>query len=158
MTLLVLSDLGLADGVSRLVSHPYYFIVHGGNIQGIVTRADLQRPAVGMVLFSPILASEAAINTVIGRCLGPSWIERLSAGRQARIRKFYDDRLRTNTEVTMLECLMLRDRLNLLGECHSVVSRSPAGRPRASPMTPTPAPPPARTARARPRSAPPARG
>lgn len=122
-TLLVSSDLGLADGVSRLKARPYYFVLHRDNIQGIVTRADLQRPAVGMVLFSLILASETAANTVIDRCLGPSCIERLPAGRQARIRKFYDDRLRTNTEVTILECLMLRDRLDLLGQCESVVSR-----------------------------------
>lgn len=123
-TLLVSSDLGLADGVSRLMSRPFYFVLHRDILRGIVTRADLQRPAVGMVLFGMILASETAANVIINHCLGPSWIDHLSAGRRASIQRIFADRRRTNTEVTMLECLMLRDRLNLLGECGpSVISR-----------------------------------
>jgi hypothetical protein len=64
-TVLVASDLGLSDGVSRLKAHPYYFVLRRDNLQGIVTRADLQRSAVGMVLFSLILTSEAAANVII---------------------------------------------------------------------------------------------
>ena len=107
-TLLVSSDLGLADGVSRLKAHPYYFVLQRDTLQGIVTRADLQRPAVGMVLFSLILTSEAAANVIIDRCLGSTWIERLPAEQQARVNEIFNQRLRTNTEVTMLECLMLQ--------------------------------------------------
>ena len=92
-TLLVSSDLGLADGVSRLMSHPFYFVLHRDSLRGIVTRADLQRPAVSMVLFGMILASEAAANMIIEHCLGPSWIDHLSAGRRASVRKIFDDRL-----------------------------------------------------------------
>jgi hypothetical protein len=121
-TVLVSSDLGLADGVSRLKAHPYYFILQRDNLRGIVTRADLQRPAVGMVLFSLILTSEAAANVIIDRCLGPTWIDHLSDEQRARVHEIFDQRLRTNTEVTMLECLMLHDRLRLLGKCDQVVS------------------------------------
>lgn len=120
-TLLVSSDLGLADGVSRLKAHPYYFVLQRDNLQGIVTRADLQRPAVGMVLFSLILTSEAAANMIIDRCLGPAWIERLSAEQRAHVNEVFNQRLRTNTEVTMLDCLMLHDRLQLLGKCDRAV-------------------------------------
>jgi hypothetical protein len=109
-TLLVSSDLGLADGVSRLKARPYYFVLQRDNLQGIVTRADLQRPAVGMVLFSLILTSEAAANVIIDRCLGRTWIEHLPVKQ-----------VRTNTQVTRLECLMLHDRLHLLGNCDRVV-------------------------------------
>jgi hypothetical protein len=120
-TLLVSSDLGLADGVSRLKAHPYYFILQRDNLQGIVTRADLQRPAVGMVLFSLILTSETAANVIINRCLGPTWIEHLPAEQQARVDAIFQQRVRTNTQVTRLECLMLHDRLRLLGKCDRVV-------------------------------------
>jgi hypothetical protein len=120
-TLLVSSDLGLADGVSRLKTHPYYFVLQRDSLQGIVTRADLQRPAVGMVLFSLILTSEAAANVIIDRCLGPTWIECLPAGQRARVNEIFDQRLRNNTQVTKLECLMLHDRLQLLGKCDRVV-------------------------------------
>ena len=117
VTLLVSSDLSLADGVSRLKAHPYYFVLQRDELRGIVTRADLQRPAVGMVLFSLILTSEVAANVIIDRCLGPSWIECLSAEHQARVNEIFNHRLRTNTAVTKLECLMLHDRLQLLGKC-----------------------------------------
>jgi hypothetical protein len=120
-TLLVSSDLGLADGVSRLKTHPYFFVLQGVSLQGIVTRADLQHPAVGMVLFSLILTSEAAANVIIDRCLGSAWIERLSDGQRARVNGIFDQRIRNNTEVTKLECLMLHDRLQLLGKCDRVV-------------------------------------
>jgi hypothetical protein len=115
-TLLVSSDLGLADGVSRLKAHPYYFVLQRDNLQGIVTQADLQRPAVGMVLFSLILTSEAAANVIIDRCLGAAWIERLPDEQQVRVSRIFDQRVRTNTEVTKLDCLMLHDRLQLIGE------------------------------------------
>jgi hypothetical protein len=121
VTLLVSSDLGLADGISRLRAHPYYFVLQRDKLQGIVTRADLQRPAVGMVLFSLILTSEAAANVIIERCLGSAWVDRLAAGQRARVNEIFNQRLRTNTEVTMLECLMLHDRLQLLGKCDRVV-------------------------------------
>lgn len=121
-TLLVSSDLGLADGVSRLKVHPFYFVLQRDNLQGIITRADLQRPAVGMVIFSLILTSEAASNVIVDRCLGPAWVEHLPAQQQARVNEIFNQRLRTNTEVTMLECLMLHDRLRLLGKCGQVVS------------------------------------
>ena len=121
-TLLVSSDLGLADGVSRLKAHPYYFVLQRDNLQGIVTRADLQRPAVGMVLFSLILTSEAAANVIIDRCLGRTWIEHLPVEQRARVDEIFNQRVRTNTQVTRLECLMLHDRLRLLGKCDRVVS------------------------------------
>jgi hypothetical protein len=121
-TLLVSSDLSIADGISRLKAHPYYFILQRDSLRGIVTRADLQRPAVGMVLFSLILTSEAAANVIIGRSLGPAWIEHLSAEHRARVSGIFNQRLRANTEVTMLQCLMLHDRLRLLEKCDRVVS------------------------------------
>jgi hypothetical protein len=121
-TLLVASDLGLADGVSRLKEYPYYFVLRRDNLQGIVTRADLQRPAVGMVLFSLILTSESAANVIIDRYLGPAWIEYLPGEQRERVNDIFNQRLRTNTEVTSLECLMLHDRLRLLGKCDRAVS------------------------------------
>ena len=75
-----------------------------------------------MVLFSLILTSEAAANVIIDRCPRHTWIEHLAAEQRARANEIFSQRLRTNTEVTMLECLILRDRLRLLGKCDRVVS------------------------------------
>jgi hypothetical protein len=81
-TLLVSSDLCLADGIMRLKRQQFYFVLQGDQIQGIVTRADLQRPAVSMIIFSLILASEAAMREIISRNLASAWLEKLRpAGR-----------------------------------------------------------------------------
>lgn len=120
--LLVSADLSLTDGIAQLENHRFYFVLQGGKLQGIVTRADLQRPAVAMVLFSLILATEAGMNSIITRYLGDSWIEQLDERQRSRVEKIHAERVRTNTEVTKLECLMLSDRMNLIGRCEEAVS------------------------------------
>ena len=73
--LLVSSDLSLADGIMRLKRQQFYFVLQRDRLQGIVARADLQRPAVSMIIFSLILASEAAMREIIGRNLASVWFE-----------------------------------------------------------------------------------
>jgi hypothetical protein len=119
---LVSADLGLADGISRLMSRPYYFVLKGDRLCGIVTRADLQRPTVNMVLFSLILAAESAVKVIILDYLGPSWFDHLGAERQEKARDIYDLRVKDNAQVTLLECLMISDRLHLLSKCQPVLS------------------------------------
>ena len=116
-TLLVSADLSLADGIARLASRPFYFVLQRDQLRGIVTRADLQRPAVAMILFSMILASESAMSVVIDRRLGDAWIEQLRAADRESVDQIFKARVRTNTEVTRLECLMLNQRLDLLAAC-----------------------------------------
>ena len=120
--LLVSSDLSLADGVSRLATQPFYFVLQQDRICGIVTRADLQRPAVSMVVFGLVLAAESAMNVLIDRRLGQSWMDTLSDSQGRCVSQIFEDRRRTNTEVTPLECLMLNHRLALLQHCPEVVS------------------------------------
>lgn len=122
-SILVSAELGLADGISRLKKQPYYFILHGDKLRGIVTRADLQRPAVSMVLFSLILASESAVNVIISDRFGKdeSCLDHLSSSRQKSAMRNFDIRKRTGTDVSMLDCLMLKDRLDLLSKCPTVI-------------------------------------
>lgn len=119
--LLVSADLGLADGISRLRRQPYYFVLQGERLRGIATRADLQRPAVSMVLFSLILASESAADLIVPSQLGESWLDHLQTTRREKIEKAYSSRKKKDAQVTHLECLTLSDRLNLLGDCQHVL-------------------------------------
>lgn len=74
-----------------------------------------------MVTFSMILASESAMNVLIQRRLGTSWIDRLDNHERTRVERFYEKRRKTNTEVSILECLMLSHRLALLKCCPEVI-------------------------------------
>jgi hypothetical protein len=122
-TLLVSSDLCLADGIMRLKRQQFYFVLQRDQLQGIVTRADLQRPAVSMIIFSLILASEGAMREIISRNLASTWLENLRTAGREEIEKVYEVRLKTNTEVTKLDCLMIHDLLALLYECTAIVEQ-----------------------------------
>jgi hypothetical protein len=107
----------------RLKRQQFYFVLQGDQIQGIVTRADLQRPAVSMIIFSLILASEAAMREIISRNLASAWLEKLRPAGRAEVEKVYEVRLKTNTEVTKLDCLMIHGLLALLYECTAIVKQ-----------------------------------
>ena len=114
--LLVSSALSLADGVLLLRELRYYFVLEGDQLIGIVTRADLQRQAVSMVLLGFILASEVGMNILIEDQLGSDWIDSLGGEKAQEVELLYEERVRANAEISRLECLMLHQRLSLIGK------------------------------------------
>jgi hypothetical protein len=119
---LVTSTLSLADGVRLLRELPYYFVMEGDRLAGIVTRADLQRQAVSMVLLGFILASEVGMNALIQARLGDGWMDHLGGNWATEVERLYQERVRSNAELTRLDCLMLHQRLSLLGKSPDVCS------------------------------------
>jgi hypothetical protein len=118
---LVTSTLSLADGVALLRDRPFFFVMDRRALVGIVTRADLQRPAVSMVVFSLVLAGEAAMNRIIEARLGPDWPDALGERARAELEALYKERVRTNTQITKLDCLLLSQRLRLLEKCPGAI-------------------------------------
>lgn len=116
---LVAANTGLADGVSMLATSPFYFLMSRNELTGIVTRADLQRPAVTMVTLGLILTAEAGMNRVIDIHLA-DWLDHLGTARES-VEDLYQQRRRTNAEIGHLECLMLHQRMKLLSNCPEVV-------------------------------------
>jgi CBS domain-containing protein len=121
-TRLVSTTLSLADGVRLLSRLPYYFVLEGDDLAGIVTRADLQRQAVAIVLLGFILGSEIAMNIVIRDRLGSEWIDGLGEEAAAEVELLYQARVQANAEISPLDCLMLHHRLALLGKAPGVCS------------------------------------
>lgn len=121
-TLLVSSDLSLADGIMRLKEQQFYFVLQRDRVLGIVTRADLQRPAVSMIIFSLILASEAAIREIVSKSL-PSWFDRLSPSAKMKVEEVFKVRVKTDTQVAKIDCLMIHDLLSLMPKCPGVIQR-----------------------------------
>jgi hypothetical protein len=119
---LVTSTLGLADGVTLLQTEPFYFVMEGSRLVGIVTRADLQRPAVSMVTLSLILAAEARMGVLIEGWIGADWESHLTDERRAKLGEILEDRRRRNVEIGLIDCLMLLDRLKLLGKSERLLT------------------------------------
>lgn len=124
ITLLVTWDLALVDGIRLLASRPYYFVLESNRIRGLVTRSDLQRPAVSMVLFSLILATELALRSMIATAYGnDDWKLLLSSARQEKLEEVYASRSENNTQMTRLDCLMLEDTLTLVRKHEEIRQR-----------------------------------
>lgn len=117
---LVSDELGLADAITRLGGQPYYFVLGQSRLGGIVTRADLQRPAVTVVTLGLILVTEAGLNRIIERRL-PGWREELNADELAKMEDVFEARRSENAEIGRLDCLMLPQRMKLLRKCPGVV-------------------------------------
>lgn len=112
---LVTSSLSLTKAIAALKHRAFFFVLEGNHILGIVTRSDLQRPAVGMVIFSISLAAEAGLTQLVQRSYRNDWFRHLSQGRQDYVTGIFDQRHRSNTEISRLDCMMLEDRLCLVG-------------------------------------------
>ena len=112
---LVTADLGLADSIARLKESAFYFVLERGGLYGMVTRADMISPPVGMVCLSLILAAEAGMDLLIRESFpGSSWQTHLSDDRLGSCRRMLELRRQHNVDTTLLDCLMLADRLTLI--------------------------------------------
>jgi hypothetical protein len=127
---LVSASFGLADGVALLEREPFFFVLEGSSLSGIVTHSDLQKPVVSMVLFAFIVAAEAGIDRLCEAWVGPEWFQRLTENRRTKVQKVLDDRRRHRTDLTLLECLSLDDRLTLVSKCRTL--RKALGHSRAT--------------------------
>lgn len=108
------ASLSLADALDALRCQPYYFVFRNRSIEGIVTRADIQRAPVGMLTFGLIIAIEVGLNELIVKSCGDVWVDMLSTARRSKAEEVLQVRRRKNAELTLLDCLMLEDRMLIL--------------------------------------------
>lgn len=118
---LATANLGLADGIILLREARFFFVIAGNKLDGIVTHSDLQRPAVGMVTLSLILAAEAGMNPIIEIHHGSDWHRVLSLGRREKAAEVLEQRRRHNVDIGLIDCLMLEDRQTLLRKLPDVL-------------------------------------
>jgi len=117
------ASLSLAEGLDALRRHPFFFLLRGRSLEGILTRADIQRPAVSMLTFALILAAEAGISELIQECCGDGWPQLLSDSRRSKALDVLEQRQQYNAELTLRDCLMLDDRLVVLQKSEAVRKR-----------------------------------
>jgi len=111
--LVVSGALPLTDAVAALMHQPFLFILERDRVNGMVTRADLQRLPVSMVALGLVIAAEAALDVLIARFTNMEWLSLLSPKRQEGIQAVFDDRRKRNAEITLLLCLNLDDRVTI---------------------------------------------
>lgn len=104
-------SLGFPELVLRLDARPQLFVKVLGQVGGIITKTDLQKPPVRMWLFGMITIIEMGLTQLIQAAYPDgSWRQQLSAGRLQKAETLLDERKRRNQDLDLLDCLQFSDR------------------------------------------------
>ena len=113
--LLISDSTPLAEIFSVLSNKNFTFVIYGNNITGIITRADINKPPVRIYIFGIISLLEMHLNSWINHYYqNDSWFYKVPKQRMEKAEKVYEQRKGKNQELSILECLQLCDKRNLL--------------------------------------------
>lgn len=112
----VISDFApLAEMVLGLTHSARLFVRVLGEVGGIVTMSDLQKPPMRMWLFGMITILEMRVSRLIEvTCPGDTWKAFLSEGRLQKAQALLEERRRRNQSVQLLDCLQISDKGQIL--------------------------------------------
>lgn len=102
---------GFPELVMRLNDRPRLFVNVLGQVGGILTKTDLQKPPVRMWLFGMITIIEMGLTRLIELAYPDgSWRECLSEGRLQKAEVLLEERKRRSQDLDLLDCLQFSDR------------------------------------------------
>jgi hypothetical protein len=105
----------LKDCISLMRDTQRLFVLGSKGVEGIITLADLHKQPVRMLLFSQIsLLEMSMVDLVKERYPNDKWQENLAEGRVNKARALYDERIRSNQDVSLVECLQFSDKCDIL--------------------------------------------
>jgi hypothetical protein len=112
---IIADSTGIADLLGVLLGSEYSLVVAGHRLDGIVTRADLNKPPVRVYLFGLVSLLEMHLNFWIGvEYPDALWKARLSAKRLQDAEHILDERRKRNEATTLEECLQFCDKRDLV--------------------------------------------
>ncbi|MGB2908134.1 MAG: hypothetical protein WBB73_13595, partial [Candidatus Aminicenantaceae bacterium] len=115
LELLISDSTPIADIFSALTNRDFSFVLFGQHIIGIITKADVNKPPVGIYLFGMISLFEMHLNSWINHFYpGDSWEHELADNRIKDARGVYEIRKGNSQDLSLLECLQFCDKRDLL--------------------------------------------
>ena len=115
----------LLNVVQVLAGGPRAFVTAFGQVAGIVTRDDIQKPAVRMWLFGIVTMIEMRYTRLIQEiCSEGSWRQHLSEGRLKKAEEFMAERQRRGRSAELLDCLQLSDKGRIVARDERIRSRT----------------------------------
>ena len=111
------SQASLSDVVTVLTRYEFCFLKVWGQIAGVVSRGDFQKPVVRMWLFGMITLIEMKVTDRIERRWpDESWRLYVSEGRIGKAETLRSERQRRSEACRLLDCLQFSDKFQLLLE------------------------------------------
>lgn len=105
----------LLDVINGLRTRQRLFISMLGQVGGIITRTDLQKPPFRMWLFGMVTLIEMRLSRIIEQyCPDDDWKQYLSDGRIQKAEQLLAERQRRNQHLNLSDCLQLSDKGQIL--------------------------------------------
>ncbi len=115
--LLVSDSTPIAEIFSVLTGREFAFVLSGQRIAGIITRADINKPPVRIYLFGMTSLFEMHLNAWVHHFYDDEgWVEKVPEQRMEAAIRIYDLKKEKNQQLSMLECLQLCDKRDLLAK------------------------------------------
>jgi hypothetical protein len=115
-------DACFSEIIMALSQHSQCFVRVLGTVCGVVVREDLQHPYVRMWLFGIITMMEMQVAALIEQLWpGDAWTGLVSEGRLAKARSMLEERVRRGQQSSLLSCLQLADKMQILFESKAVL-------------------------------------
>lgn len=115
----------LTDLIHSLTHHAFCFVRLDGEVIGVVTRNDIEKPAARMWLFGLVMLIDlSAARSIREYWRDDSWTGHLSASRLAKARELHLERQRCSKAGDLLDCLQFSDKLQLLLHIDRFLERS----------------------------------
>jgi hypothetical protein len=113
---LLISDSTPLAGIFSVLSHKrFVFVIYSNNIIGIITRADINKPPVRIYIFGILSLVEMHLNFWINYYYQNNvWSSKVNQLRMEKAKETYGQRKGNSQELTLLECLQLCDKRDLL--------------------------------------------
>jgi len=106
----IAENLPIVEVFEALYENPFLFVLRGRRIEGIVTKADLQRIPVRILMFGLITLLEMNLREIVRNQYGEGdWVEALNKTRMDKARKLQEERNEQDTGIGLLECVQLCD-------------------------------------------------
>jgi hypothetical protein len=112
---LVSDSTPIVEVLDALRTRPRIFVISGNHVFGIITRADLQKPAVRIAVFGLVSLFEAQLSRLVQDTYPKGeWQNRLSETRLEAAQRIYKERVARNEEIDLVDCVQLADKRDLL--------------------------------------------
>ncbi len=108
-------DAGFAEVIHILTRHDYCFVSLLGQVQGVISRDDVNKPYVRMWLFGLITLMEMRVTELVtNHFTRDEWQNLIPEARLKAARNLQQERARLNQQCDLIDCLQLADKGLLL--------------------------------------------
>lgn len=105
----------LANIINVFNENEFVFVLNGNQINGIITKADINKPPVRIYLFGILSLLEMHLNLWISHHYSnETWQELIKEDRVVMAGNVFEQRKGDNQELSLLECIQLCDKKEIL--------------------------------------------